>query len=654
MKQPVSVKNRFRIGVAVILLFFCMAISIFEYHYLKNEAVASVYRKTEIFLAMAEATRNYVKEMLRPRLQTLVPEDRLILEGMSTSYVSREVMLRVHDRFPEFIYKRAARNPRNPVNLAGPFESRRIDWFARNPEETDWSGVIERETGAYFVRMSPVRVEAQCLSCHGTPKAAPADIRNRYGDTASYGYVEGEVVAAETLYIPMDATLIRIKEKAWGIFLIATLCLFSLFSLVNLLFQQTVISQLKELLRYFQGIREEAEEPAPLPIPPVIPGSGDEIAQLKTSFVSVADGLRRAHHELRISETKYRELFESSPDGILISEGGRLADINTAAISLFGFKDHGEACDIESVYQLFWDGRDATALFATLSRNTVVQDYAIAIVNHKGERRDALISAACRGIPAGDPPAFECSIRDITEKRRREAYLAQTDKLASIGQLAAGVAHEINNPLGVIQLYAGLIEKEVTTMPQLREDIGIIQKHTSICKDVVASLLNFSRPATPRRKAVDLHGVIDEILTVLARQAKDAGVTLIRSDADDLPPLLLDEHQMKQVLMNLILNAIQATDGGGEIRIATGVEKEHQMASLTVSDTGHGIAEKNQSRIFEPFFTTKGDEKGTGLGLAVVYGIMTRHGGTIDVTSTRGKGTAFCLRFPLSNPDTAP
>ena len=644
MARP-GVKTRFRAGTIFILLLFCVGASFSAYRYLRKEAVASVYRDTELFIAMAEASRNYVKDVLRPVMQERLPEGDFLLEAMSTSFVSRQILNRVHDHFPEFEYKRAAANPRNPVNLASEFEADRIAWFANNPSTTEWSGLVDTPAGARFVRMTPVVVDASCLSCHGRPEDAPEAIRKRYGTTHSYGYAKGEVIAAETLYIPFDRILVTVKEKAWWIFLIATLTLFSLLALFSLLFQQTAVSELRGLLHLFARILHED----PTRIAPVGDGSRspeDEVALLKAAITKVATELALAHRNLITSEAKYREIFAASPDAILICEGDHLTDINRAGIELFGFESLAEATAIESVYPLFWDGRDAAALFDTLQKTGLVRDHEISIVNRQGLRRDAMVSAILHRED-GTLPTGKFVVRDITDRKRLLKTMAQTDKLASIGQLAAGVAHEINNPLGVIELYGELVADGVSDRPEVLDDLEIIRKHARICKGVVSALLDFSRAGIPDRKATDLHPLIEEILAVLAKQFRDSAIG-IETDFDAaLPPIVMDARQIRQVLMNLLLNAVQAMDETGRVRVATRLQPEKETVTLSVMDTGSGIPEKNLERIFEPFFTTKEEQKGTGLGLAVVYGIITRHGGRIDVESRSGHGTTFTITLPL-------
>ncbi|TYT75364.1 c-type heme family protein [Desulfobotulus mexicanus] len=637
-----SIKKRFRLGAAAIVFLFCVAAALMEYYYLRSEYFGILHQKTTLFMAMAQSSRDYVKEVLRPRMQKNSDSDFFILEAMSTSYVSREIMNRLHDHFPEFTYKRAALDPRNPANLADAFEAERIRWFHENPSQTDWSGNLKKNGHAYFVHMTPVYVEKDCLSCHGSPADAPEEMLFIYGDQASFYYQVGDVVAAETLYLPIDPTLTRIQEKAWVIFFVTALSLFSLLLLFYLLFHKTVVLNLREILNNFKKIYGPTSSVQDLF--PALPQE-DEANQLQQNLYLLADKLKQLHQELKTSETKYRSLFETAPEAILVSRGGRLTDINTAGLSLFGFTSMEEALDIESVYQLFWDGKHVRKIWGILQNEGCIHDMEIRIVNRRGEKRDILLSSLARPGTCAEIPDFEATLRDITEKKRMDAHLAQTDRLTSIGELAAGVAHEINNPLGVIELYASLIEKASEENEQIKQDVKVILKHSHICKKVVEALLDFSRTGPVQYKSLDMHEIIGDILQVLSREIQSRGIRVLFAPLPDFPSVTADPQQMQQLWMNLILNAIQATDAGGQIEIVS--RQMGEKVVFDIKDTGKGISKSNVSRIFEPFFTTRADQKGTGLGLAIAYGIVVRHGGEISVDSIPGVGSTFTLSLPL-------
>jgi len=649
MKRQSSLKNRFFAGASAILLLFCSVVSLAEYAWLSDQVEAQAAHNAARHLATASAIRNYAKDVLRPVMETELPPNRFVIESMSTSFISREIMKNLNDKFPEFTYKRAAGNPRNPLNRADTFEADRIAWFDGHRKETAWEGVITREDGTHYVKMEPIRVEASCLRCHGAPENAPRELRKRYGDAASYGYAVGEVVAADTLYIPMTHYRIQIKEKAWGVFIVGFLSLFCLMGLFRLLFNRTVHNRLSHLLETFSRLSGSPRGTPSGPLPP-----GDEVDQLALAFEEAAEDLEAAHHDLTRSESKFRRLFEHSPNAILLfGADDRITDINRAGLTLFKLGSMAEAFLMEAFHTLFWDGRDAAAVDAQIKDGLVLYEKELSMVDRFGVRIDALLTATGLFDTATESYlGMEMVLRDITRQKQINAHLAQTEKLASIGQLAAGFAHEINNPLGVISCYADLIDKQVEGNDQLKEDVGVITKHASLCTHVVESLLNFARVNKPECLMHDLHGILDDILSILRHRMEKGGVTAQTRYMATGIELPLDPEKIRQLFMNLVINAIQAMEDGGTLTLSTRLVDARHL-EVTVTDTGSGISPSDRTRIFEPFFTTKAKGVGTGLGLSVSYGIIKQHDGTIDVESTPGEGTRFVVTLPLRGKKTS-
>lgn len=647
--NKMNVKTRFHVGAACILIVFCAATSILAYFYLKKNVTDAIYKETEIFIATADATRTYVKDMLRPTIVGLLPPEAFIPQAMSTSFVGREVMSRLKSRFPDFEYKRAALNPMNPINKADAFELKMLAWFNANKARDEWHGLIQKEERSFFTRLRPIYAETECLYCHGDPNEAPKEMKRIYGVKGGYGYEVGSAVAADTIYIPVDVSFNRIKEISWAVFLLVVTSMFSLFFLFYLLFNRTVVLELKGLLTKFTSISGNDENREPKDFE----SAGDETEQLKNAFEAVAADLKLAHGHLKSSETKYRLLFETSQDAILIFDREeRLVDINQAGIRLFGFIDLDEARAIEWVYQLFWDPRDAQPFIQEVKDKGFVRNLEIPMVDRDGRKMMVLISATARYDKAEHYDGLNAVLHDITERRRFEKAMAQTEKLASIGQLASGVAHEINNPLEIIRLYANLITKDPSISEQAKQDIAVIQKHTQNCRQIVDALLNFARVGKPEKLETDIHRCIDDVLAVLEIQLQEKKVTITRHYGKDIPGVTVDKQQMRQVFMNILMNAKQAIKEEGDITIRTRVDSKERELWVEISDNGSGIREENRARIFDPFYTTKSEKGGTGLGLSVSYGIVKQHGGDIEVHLNAGKGSTFRIRLPL-NPETS-
>jgi len=239
---------------------------------------------------------------------------------------------------------------------------------------------------------------------------------------------------------------------------------------------------------------------------------------------------------------------------------------------------------------------------------------------------------------------------DITERMELEAQLSQADKLSSIGLLAAGVAHEVNTPLAVISSYTQMLGKQLQTDPQKASLLEKITKQTFRASEIVNNLLNFSRTTGTEFSDINLNKVINDTLALLEHQLKVAHVKVDRELCGELPTIQGNAGRLQQVFLNLFLNAKDAMTGGGLLKVAT---QNGDFVTVQVSDTGSGIAQEHIHRIYDPFFTTKtspkeGQNRGTGLGLSVTYGIIQEHAGNIRVESRPGEGTTFTLDFPLS------
>ena len=257
-----------------------------------------------------------------------------------------------------------------------------------------------------------------------------------------------------------------------------------------------------------------------------------------------------------------------------------------------------------------------------------------------------------------DPPdRFLLFMRDVTLEKEYQAQLIQTEKMATIGTLAAGVAHEINNPLTAIQGFSRGIERRIPqlegradtgVLEDIQEYLGTILKECSRCQDIVQNLLTFSRPRENPFHRVNLRSVILDCLKILRYRLKKRP----RVDVDlrfdpEHPEIYGDEAQLKQVVLNLVSNALDAVGYQGKVSIA--VEQGHQdMYCLSVEDTGHGIPSEHLDRLFDPFFTTKPVGQGTGIGLSTCYTIVKAHEGQIIVCSEPENGSSFCVKLPQS------
>jgi signal transduction histidine kinase len=244
-------------------------------------------------------------------------------------------------------------------------------------------------------------------------------------------------------------------------------------------------------------------------------------------------------------------------------------------------------------------------------------------------------------------------VTDISQRQAMERATRQGERLAALGRLSAGIAHEVNNPIGIIssRIEIMLLDAESSPLPgKITEDLRVLHRHAQRVARIAQGLLSFARQSSGERGPVDLNHLVEETLLLIEKQVSKIGITIHRALAPALPPILGDSNALQQVVLNLLTNARDALGSGGVITLETGfVPGRPGSERLIVRDTGPGIPPDLLPRIFDPFFTTK--PAGTGLGLSISYGIVRDHKGTIDVESLPGQGTVFILTFPTMGED---
>ena len=258
-----------------------------------------------------------------------------------------------------------------------------------------------------------------------------------------------------------------------------------------------------------------------------------------------------------------------------------------------------------------------------------------------GIRPAGEMGALCRAV---DSMAQAVAEREELLTQATSQQIRRSEQLASVGRLAAGVAHEINNPLTGVLAFSDLMREKENMDDQDREDLEVIIRETKRAREIVRGLLDYARETPSLKVSMNVNDVVRQTMQLLGKREAFQQVNLVKALADDLPPVNGDRNQLQQVLVNLSLNACEAMSDGGTLMIATSGKSDRVVVEVT--DTGCGIRPEHLDKIFEPFFTTKAVGKGTGLGLSVTYGIVQQHGGTLEVESAMGKGTTFIITLP--------
>ena len=377
----------------------------------------------------------------------------------------------------------------------------------------------------------------------------------------------------------------------------------------------------------------------------------DGAAQLLEEM-AVTDGLlEKARGELAQMKTLYEAVINAffHEDVMVIGRDYGILDINETLLKKMGLKRaavRGMHCyELSHDRDKPCDGKEHPCpLMECLGTGTASQ---ATHVHRDREDNPRYYSISCYPIFSDHVVQGVIEIsKDITKDILLQKRLVEQQKLASVGQLAAGVAHEINNPLTTILTTALLIQEETDREDPNYLELETIAKETLRCRKIVTSLLDFARQSKPAKALHDINQVVRASMALTRKQAAFKDVAFEAVLSEPLPSVEIDKDQIQQCLINLAINGIDATDPGGKIRFASRLVPEKGAVEITVADTGGGIPEKSLDRIFDPFFTSK--ETGTGLGLAISHGIIEQHDGTIDVESKEGEGTTFRIHLPIA------
>lgn len=404
--------------------------------------------------------------------------------------------------------------------------------------------------------------------------------------------------------------------------------------------RSVIVREVQKKQKYFQIVTTPFKD-----------GEGNIIGAIEVLMdISDMKKAEDAEKEMRGSffeeRSKLTTVIQSLSEGLFVTDrSGFIVSFNQAAQSMTGYS---ESEVLGQEYKEFF-GMLSDAMPPMVDEG--LKNVEFSIQSKDGRRLMLSITSALVKNSEGREIGKVFTFRDVTdEKQRQEAYY-RTEKMAALGQLAAGVAHELNTPLGSILGYARLLIKDEELTPQQKERIEIIAEQAKRGSAIIRGLLNFARQSNPAIKNisdVDVNGIIHRVIKLLKTETEKR-VIAVQVDPGDVPPVRIDIRQIEQVVFNIVLNAVQAIKANGEIRIKTFYE--NNAVNIMVKDDGPGIPEDIKPRIFDPFFTTKPVGMGTGLGLSICSGVISEYGGSIHVESAEGEGAAFTITLPLHGPD---
>jgi len=354
---------------------------------------------------------------------------------------------------------------------------------------------------------------------------------------------------------------------------------------------------------------------------------------------------------LRLAQEKgfLETVFNSIQEGIIVTDSkGRITYLNHAACELFGLEADdslGKRLD-ERVRGLDWESLSKSEVAVSRDMeifypaNRFINFYIVPLsIERKSDNDDAALP--------GEQVGHAIILRDITETRRSEQQTIESERLSALTLLAAGVAHEIGNPLNSLNIHLQLIEREARKLDgskraELQESVEVAQAEVKRLDSIITHFLRAVRPTRPQLKPESINSIVEESVRFFTPEIKDRDIVVEQELRSDLPLLELDRDQMKQAFYNVMKNSFEAMKSRGVLRIRTDMDDSHVMVRF--NDSGGGISAQNLSRVFEPYFTTKAS--GTGLGLLIVRRIVREHGGELGIESSEGKGLALTIRLP--------
>jgi two-component system NtrC family sensor kinase len=368
-----------------------------------------------------------------------------------------------------------------------------------------------------------------------------------------------------------------------------------------------------------------------------------EVLTALASSVSVAMANAQLLETIKRSEEKYRSLTANAGEAILLADRASLQilEANARAQTLTGLNENElQQCQLYDVFAQGIHHTLAVQIGRVLNGHDLHFDD-LPLLHKSGA--SVPVSMSAQLIRFGNDAVLQLIIRDISHLRRMERQLSQSEKMAATGRLMASLAHEINNPLQAIQNCLALLMGRPMVEEKRQSYLQMANQEVERLIELTKRMLDFYRPSSEARVEVNLNTILDDVCALAAKRLQQDRVVLYRAYNSDVPPIQAIPNELKQVFLNLMLNAAQAMPNGGNLWVSTFVEQDGQWVVIEFKDTGVGIPPEDLPRLFEPFFSTK--EEGTGLGLAVSYSIVARHGGRIEVESEVGKGSKFTVRL---------
>ena len=657
-----KIQTKFGLYIGVVLFLVFILLVFFSYRQARFEAESDAFATCEKLVSNAAASRSYVREVLRPKMFEIIEEGQFIPEGMSGSFVTRKQFDFFLKDYPDYLMNFASKNPRNPDNKANAIELDIIEKFISTPSLNTWKGITTKGTIEYMTVAKAFRFKKPCMLCHGDPADAPQSLVKQYGNKNGFWAKEGGV----TIYsvgVPINVTFARVSKRVLNAILPVIGVLAILFYMLNNYFRKTVSAPVNALTKGVHKItRGDYSEHIS------IEGTS-EFKDLAFAFNALVDELSGSKSKQITAERKYRDLYNNAPDMFLSidTKTGKIIDCNNILLRQLGYsKDEVIDSPISSMYHP--DSRDrAETFFQVFDKTGKIHNAELVLTRKDGSTLDVSLNASAIRDGEGNILQRNSIWRDISKQKSKEQenekleiQLCQAHKMESIGTLAAGIAHDFNNILSAVIGFTELALNAVEKETPIQEDLQEVYKAGLRAKDLVRQISSFARQSSEELKLIRIDTIIKEVLNFI-RSSIPTTIEIKQNIVSD-SLIMGNSTQLHRIMMNLCTNAAHAMENkGGALEIilkditidrvpmrGNSHLKSGNYIEIKVSDTGDGIAPQIIDKIFEPYFTTKGPGEGTGMGLAMVHGIVETYGGKIFVESKLGKGTIFTIYLPVA------
>ncbi len=587
-------------SVGVLLLIFAAAVLIGVRRHSKQDMKDVMVRQTEQAREFDLAIRKYVEDTIRPFAQQHVGDEEFLPELMSSTFIARSIFEDVHKKCPDLVLKFSSNNPRNPANQAGPGEIEILEYFRRNPDQTRWTGEIDFHGERHYVSLYARRMEASCLQCHGKLADAPAGMIARYGDTMGFNRTVGDVIAMDTVAVPVDREHLTMARATFHDAAMIFAGVIGLFIVLVFIIRRLVTRRLAVITSYVKKI-EQQDRIGDMP-PLDIKGS-DEISVLADGFNNLLRRLQDAHGDMeqRVAR-RTAELTEANDQ--LKSQTEELAGSRKIALSI-----------MEDLSEL----NDET--------DRVNQELAVAVAQ--------------------------------AEEMAKAAEAANEAK----SQFLANMSHEIRTPMTAILGFTEQMQSSDVSAEDRADYLDVVGRNGRYLLELINDILDLSKVESGKMEMEliphSIAATVAEVASTMRVRANQKNVELSVEYATPIPEIIrTDPARLRQALVNLVGNAVKFTSHG-EVKVVVSFcghdSDEANVLRIDVVDTGIGIPSGKMESLFDPFAQADSSSTriygGTGLGLAITKNIADLLGGDVSVQSVLGEGSRFTLTIPADCPD---